>query len=30
MDPIALSAITWDEFVTFPEFLASRGRASSA
>jgi N-acyl-D-amino-acid deacylase len=24
MDPIALSAITWDEFVTFPEFLASR------
>jgi N-acyl-D-aspartate/D-glutamate deacylase len=24
MDPIALSAITWDEFVTFPEFLATR------
>ena len=24
MDPIALSAITWDEFETFPEFLASR------
>jgi N-acyl-D-aspartate/D-glutamate deacylase len=24
MDPIALSAITWEEFVTFPEFLASR------
>ena len=21
MDPIALSAITWDEFVTFPDFL---------
>jgi N-acyl-D-amino-acid deacylase len=24
MDPIALGAITWDEFETFPEFLASR------
>ncbi len=24
MDPIALSAITWDDFETFPEFLASR------
>jgi N-acyl-D-amino-acid deacylase len=24
MDPIALDAITWDEFETFPEFLASR------
>jgi N-acyl-D-amino-acid deacylase len=24
MDPIALSAITWDQFETFPEFLASR------
>ena len=24
MDPIALSAITWDEFETFPEFLESR------
>jgi N-acyl-D-aspartate/D-glutamate deacylase len=24
MDPVALSAITWDEFETFPEFLASR------
>jgi N-acyl-D-amino-acid deacylase len=24
MDPIALSAITWDEFETFPEFLATR------
>jgi N-acyl-D-aspartate/D-glutamate deacylase len=24
MDPIALSAITWDEFVTFPEFMKSR------
>ena len=24
MDPIALSAITWDEFETFPEFVASR------
>jgi N-acyl-D-amino-acid deacylase len=24
MDPIALSAITWDEFETFGEFLASR------
>ena len=24
MDPIALSAITWDEFETFPEFLAAR------
>ena len=28
MDPIALSAITWDEFETFPEFLAQpRGPA---
>ena len=24
MDPIALGAITWDDFETFPEFLASR------
>src|SRR5687767_7238166 len=24
MDPIALSAIAWDEFETFPEFVASR------
>ena len=24
MDPIALSAITWDECVTFPDFLATR------
>lgn len=24
MDPIALSAITWDQFETFPEFLESR------
>jgi N-acyl-D-amino-acid deacylase len=24
MDPVALSAVTWDEWVTFPEFLASR------
>jgi N-acyl-D-aspartate/D-glutamate deacylase len=24
MDPIALSAITWDEFETFPEFVRSR------
>lgn len=24
MDPIALSAITWDEFETFPEFVESR------
>src|SRR5438270_8793752 len=24
MDPIALSAITWDEFETFPEFMRSR------
>src|SRR6185295_7210145 len=24
MDPIALSAITWDEFVTFREFMDSR------
>jgi N-acyl-D-amino-acid deacylase len=24
MDPIALSAITWDEFETFPEFLETR------
>ncbi len=24
MDPVALSAIAWDEFETFPEFLASR------
>jgi N-acyl-D-aspartate/D-glutamate deacylase len=24
MDPIALSAITWDEFETFPQFLDSR------
>ena len=24
MDPIALSAITWDDCVTFPEFLGSR------
>jgi N-acyl-D-aspartate/D-glutamate deacylase len=24
MDPVALSAITWDQFETFPEFLASR------
>lgn len=24
MDPIAMSAITWDEFETFPEFLRSR------
>ena len=24
MDPIALGAIAWDEFETFPEFLASR------
>lgn len=24
MDPIALGAITWDEFETFPEFLAGR------
>ena len=24
MDPIALGAITWEEFETFPEFLASR------
>jgi N-acyl-D-amino-acid deacylase len=24
MDPIALSAITWDDFTTFPEFMASR------
>ena len=24
MDPVALSAITWDEFETFPEFLDSR------
>jgi N-acyl-D-aspartate/D-glutamate deacylase len=24
MDPIALSAVSWDEFETFPEFLASR------
>jgi N-acyl-D-aspartate/D-glutamate deacylase len=24
MDPIALSAISWDEFVTFPEFMKSR------
>ena len=24
MDPVALSAITWDEFETFPEFLESR------
>ncbi len=24
MDPIALTAITWDQFETFPEFLASR------
>ncbi|HEV2308931.1 MAG TPA: amidohydrolase family protein, partial [Acidimicrobiia bacterium] len=24
MDPVALGAITWDEFETFPEFLASR------
>src|SRR4051812_44177537 len=24
MDPIALSAITWDEFQSFPEFVASR------
>ena len=23
MDPIALSAITWDDFTTFPEFMAS-------
>ena len=26
MDPIALSAITWDEFETFPEFLAAQRR----
>ena len=26
MDPIALTAITWDEFETFREFLASRAR----
>jgi N-acyl-D-aspartate/D-glutamate deacylase len=24
MDPVALSAVTWDEWVTFSEFLASR------
>jgi N-acyl-D-aspartate/D-glutamate deacylase len=24
MDPVALGAITWDEFETFPEFLSSR------
>jgi N-acyl-D-amino-acid deacylase len=24
MDPVALSAISWDEFESFPEFLASR------
>ncbi len=24
MDPVALSAITWDQFETFPEFLTSR------
>jgi N-acyl-D-aspartate/D-glutamate deacylase len=24
MDPVALSAITWDQFESFPEFLASR------
>jgi N-acyl-D-aspartate/D-glutamate deacylase len=24
MDPVALSSVTWDEWVTFPEFVASR------